>query len=311
MFDKIKLLQFKEKLELLGYSERTVSGYLEEMRHFFRFLEEEENLKSLAKLRPEQVRAYQIYLPTVISQYGKPLSQVCVIKRLTALRMFLRIMHEEKLLSFDYAACICLPRLRKTLPKNIPDIETMRKLIEAPPLHTPTGLRDRCMMELLYTTGIRNTELRTLTIDRVNFTDNTILVTGKGAKDRVVPLCNWMLPYLKEYLKNARAKIIRRNPSGLLFPTLTGRQMNMNVLCRIIRRWEKRARIPMRITPHAFRHACATHMLQAGADIRYVQELLGHVSLVSTQIYTHVTIKDLKEAHRKYHPREAMNHENL
>jgi integrase/recombinase XerD len=304
--DELKLLQFEEKMQLAGYASRTVEGYLENMRLFCEYLKEKESLKSLDQVKPEHLRGYQSWLAFEWRHKGRTPSASGLIQRLHAVKTFYRIMHGENLEPFNYGACIVMPRRQAGLPRHVPDVKTMQKLIEAPPLNVPSGLRDRCLMELLYSTGIRNTELRTLTLDSFDLAQKTIHIKGKGGKERIVPLGEWLLPFFREYLQTARPKLLARvkTPTALLFPTRNGRMFSDKNLCRIIRRYARRMKISTPMNVHAFRHACATHLIQAGADIRYVQELLGHASLNTTQIYTRVTIKDLKEAHRKYHPRE-------
>ena len=129
-----------------------------------------------------------------------------------------------------------------------------------------------------------------------------MLVTGKGSRDRVVPIGEWVIPYALEYLHCGRPYLVRLIASDLLFPTRNGRMMDSSTLDKNVKRYAQAAGITINMSPHVFRHACATHMIQAGADIRYVQELLGHRDLGSTQVYTSVTITDLKKAHAKYHP---------
>jgi integrase/recombinase XerD len=164
------------------------------------------------------------------------------------------------------------------------------------------GIRDRAILELLYATGIRNQELRTLTVDNYDRTEQTIFVTGKGARDRLVPVGSWVVPYLLEYLEAVRPKLVRQ-PTAIMFLTKTGLQFQTDNLIDLIRRYAKKVGLEY-LTPHMFRHAVATHLLKNGADIRWVQELLGHKDLGSTQLYTHIDISSLKEVHKRFHPRE-------
>ena len=172
----------------------------------------------------------------------------------------------------------------------------------------PLTLRDRALLELLYATGLRSEEVRAALLENFDRTEKTLFVTGKGAKDRIVPVGDWVMPYLLEYLEVGRPKLINpRDPSALLFVSKTGRQITTANLGDLLRKYAEKAGLDMRITPHTIRHACATHLLKGGADIRYVQELLGHVDLSSTQIYTKIDITFLKQAHKKYHPRERLD----
>jgi integrase/recombinase XerD len=301
--EEIKLHQFKEKLQLLGYAKRTCEEYAEEAGRFFKYLAEKEDLKSVLDLTPEHVKAWQAFMTFEKSAlYKRRLAGSTVWHRLLVIRMFLRIMHQDSLLPFDYSASVVLPKHQRSLPGQVPDIDTIRKLLQAAVPDNPLGKRDRFMLELLYATGIRNQELCALTLQRLNVQDRTVHVTGKGSKDRVVPLGEWVIPYALEYLHTARPYLVRLVAGDLLFPSRNGWPLPRQNLNWILRKYANKAGLTNRITPHILRHACATHMLQAGADIRYVQELLGHEDLGSTQIYTRVTIGDLKKAHLKYHP---------
>jgi integrase/recombinase XerD len=183
----------------------------------------------------------------------------------------------------------------------------MQTLIESVLPTNPLSIRDRCIVELLYATGLRNQELRTLPVGNVDLTEKTLFVTGKGSKDRIVPVGDWVMPYLLEYLEAARPKLINlREPTELLFVSKNGRMITEANLGDMIKKYARKIGLDIPITPHSFRHACATHLLKGGADIRYVQELLGHSDLSSTQIYTQLDISFLKQAHKKYHPRERL-----
>jgi integrase/recombinase XerD len=306
--EEIKLHQFREKMQLFGYAERSVDSYGKDIVLFFKFLEEKENVKSILDLKPEHIKAWHAYLtfekfPKAGDRRSKQhLSNSTVGSRLLSLRLFFKIMHQENLLPYDYTSCIVVPKKRKPLPKNIPTAEEMRRFLQSIVPDSPLGIRDRFMFELLYATGIRNEELRKLPLHRLNIQDRMILVTGKGAKDRAVPLGEWVIPYVLEYLHCARPWLVRNTQSDLLFPTRNGNMIDASGLDKMVKGYAQKAGITVKMSPHTFRHACATHMLQGGADIRYVQELLGHNSLDSTQVYTRVTIGDLKKAHAKYHP---------
>jgi integrase/recombinase XerD len=160
-------------------------------------------------------------------------------------------------------------------------------------------------LELLYATGVRAEELVTIATDDLSLSDKTLFVHGKGAKDRIVPVGSWVMPWLLEYLEAARPVLIRkRKQSPLLFVTKTGGPIPHNNLSYIIRMQTQKAGLSTHLTPHSFRHACATHLLKHGADIRYIQELLGHESLGTTQIYTKIDITQLQLAHGRFHPRQ-------
>ena len=302
MLDEIKLLQFKEKMKLFGYAVRSVEGYAAEVRRFFCYLEEKENLKSILDAESSHLKAWQAHICFGKFRDNKPLTPGTLLTRLVAVKTFFRIMHQENLYPHNYAPCIIMPKKRRPLPRNIPTVDEMRRLLQAVVPDNPLGIRNRFMLELLYATGIRSEELRTRSVQDLSIQEKTLFVHGKGAKDRVVPLGNWVIPYALEYLHAARPYLVRLTKTNLLFPTINGFMLDSSCLHKLIKAYRIKAGITMNISPHTFRHACATHMLAAGADIRYVQELLGHSDLSSTQIYTKVTIGDLKLAHAKYHP---------
>jgi site-specific recombinase XerD len=309
--EEIKLHQFREKLELKGYARRTISEYCDYVTQFMRYLEEHEGVKNFKEIEPEHLNAFHAHLHYTKGSKDTYLSVGSVRLRLAALKTFYRVMYEEGLITQNYAPLIVLPHEVKSIPSHVPTEEDMRKLLDSISPSTPLRIRNRCILELLYATGIRNEELCTLTFSSIDFNEKTMFVKGKGSKDRVVPIGEWVLPWLKEYLLISRPKLVSRNPTAtdLFFVSKTGRTLKRNMLGYIVRTHSKKAGLAGKVTPHSFRHACATHLLKAGADIRYVQELLGHELLSTTQIYTRVEISFLKKMHHKYHPRERQIHE--
>ena len=304
--DKIRLHQFAEKLELLGYSRRAIADYPAYVELFFRFLDEHEGVKRIEDVKEEHISAYHAYLQYNKLKKENYLSAVTVRARLGTVKTFFRVMRDEKLLENDPAEGVALPKRHKSLPRHVPGEKEMALLLDSIEPHDPITIRDRALLELLYATGIRSEEAREATISQLDYDEKTLLVRGKGSKDRIVPVGDWVLPFLREYLETARPKLEnRREPSELLFLSKNGRKITRANLVDLIRKYALRAGITGRITPHSFRHACATHLLKAGADIRYVQELLGHADLSSTQIYTKIDISFLKQAHRRFHPREG------
>ena len=312
----LKLHQFAEKLDLLGYSKRSVRDYPYDFGLFLRYLAEKENVTCLADIRPEHITAYHTYLHYTRFRKGNYLATGTIVKRLESIRLFYKIMHSEGLIEQNHSAVVTVPKKKRTIPRNVPGEKDMIALLESiqpvactePGRSNPLTLRDRALLELLYATGLRSEEVRAALLENFDRTEKTLFVTGKGAKDRIVPVGDWVMPYLLEYLEVGRPKLINpRDPSALLFVSKTGRQITTANLGDLLRKYAEKAGLDMRITPHTIRHACATHLLKGGADIRYVQELLGHVDLSSTQIYTKIDITFLKQAHKKYHPRERLD----
>ena len=304
--EEIKVHQFREKLELLGYSKRTVKDYPDYLRLFFKYLEKEEDICQVSDILPEHITGYHAYLQyNKLNRNNTWLSSVTIRSRLQTVKTFYQVMHQERLIEHDYAPLIIMPKSKRGLPKHVPSEKDMQMLLDSiKPVNVMTT-RDRAILELLYATGVRNRELRELRVENLDFDEKTLFVNGKGSKDRVVPVGDWVLPYLREYLEAVRPKLINpRMPEEWLFLSKNGRIITNGNMGDLIRKYTTRAGIDSPITPHSFRHACATHLLKGGADIRYVQELLGHADLSATQIYTKIDISFLKQAHKRFHPRE-------
>lgn len=300
---------FAEKLELHGYSKRIIADYPAYVRLFFAYCEEHENLNSILDIEPKHITAYHTWLQYKRRENGEYLSTATVRARLQCIKAFYSILFREAVLDKDYAPLIVLPRSKRSLPKHVPSEKEMKQLIDSVEPADTLTTRDRALLETMYATALRSEEVRTLSVDSLDLTEKTLLVKGKGDRDRIVPVGGWVMPYLLEYLEAARPKLLNhREPSPILFLSKTGRMITAANLGDLIRKYCHRAAIDSNITPHSFRHACATHLLKAGADIRYVQELLGHAQLSTTQIYTKIDISTLKAAHKKYHPRERDEH---
>jgi integrase/recombinase XerD len=303
--EEMKLQQFAEKLELLGYSKRVIKDYPALLRLFFKYLEKEENIQALANITTEHITGYHCFLQYTKHRKDIYLSTNTIRSRLGAVKTFFTLMHEEGIIEKDLGKQVTVPKRKKDLPRHVPSEQDMKILLDSIETKNPITTRDKAMLELLYATGIRNEELRTCTIDNLDVQEKTLFITGKGSKDRVVPVGDWVLPYLMEYLAIARPRFLKQqSPTALLFISKNGRLLTEGNLCDLVHKYAIKAGLFYTITPHSFRHACGTHLLKAGADIRYVQELLGHADLSSTQIYTKLDLTFLKKAHTKFHPRQ-------
>ena len=306
--EQIKLHQFAEKLELRGYSKRTIVEYPASVRLFCEYLDKKENITSFDEIQPHHITGYQTELQFGTAK-GRRLSPVSVCCRLGALKAFYRIMHEEKLIKTDLSEDIQLPIVRRHLPRYVPSIEEMQRILDAAGGDTLLLIRDRAMLEFLYATGIRSEELRTIGVDDYDLNEHRVFIKGKGSHERMVPVGAWVAGYVSRYLAESRPSLVDPRVSTikgavpLLFVSCHGNMLRRNDLWHIVHRYALKAKVK-HLMPHSFRHACATHLLHNGADIRIVQELLGHRSLASTQVYTRVDIHDLQKAHTKFHPRE-------
>lgn len=222
-------------------------------------------------------------------------------RKLTAVRMFYRFMNAEGHIKDNPTLLVELPRGMSRLPKAI-SLEMVDLLLAAPDTKTPLGLRDKAMLELLYATGLRVSELVSLKIGDVNLDVGFLIAFGKGSKERVVPMGESAQAWVKNYLSDGRPRLCKLKSEDL-FINRSGKGLTRQGFWKIIKAYAKKANITIPITPHTLRHSFATHLLERGADLRSVQMMLGHSDISTTQIYTHVTTKRLKEIHKKHHPR--------
>ena len=223
-------------------------------------------------------------------------------RSLSCLKGFYLYWLREKQISVNPTADIPSPKLPQPIPKSLSEAE-VDQLLLAPDIDTAIGLRDRTMIELLYATGLRVSELVALTISQVNIRQGVVRVVGKGAKERLVPVGEEALDWLARYLRHARPELLGMKASEVLFPSQRGRGMTRQTFWHRLKHWASVAGIEQALSPHTLRHAFATHLLNHGADLRVVQLLLGHSDLSTTQIYTHVAKARLQELHAEHHPR--------
>ncbi len=223
-------------------------------------------------------------------------------RQLSSFRRFFRYIMREGLRDNDPTADIEMPRIGRSLPKTLSEDE-VESLLNAPNTDEPLGHRDRAMLELLYATGLRVSELINLTQSQVNFNQGVLRIIGKGDRERLIPLGDESLRWLRDFIDGPRMEILLERQTDYLFPTRRGDRMTRQAFWHIIKRYAEKASIRKKMSPHSLRHAFATHLLNRGADLRVVQLLLGHSDLSTTQIYTHVAKERLKELHSEHHPR--------
>ena len=223
-------------------------------------------------------------------------------RRLSSLRRFYQYQVREARLPRDPTEGVAAPRLGRPLPRSLTEAE-VESLLEAPDTGSDTGLRDRAMLEVLYATGLRVSELVNLRLDQINLRQGVVRVTGKGNKERLVPLGEEAVDWLQRYLRDARPAFFRDLPDATLFPSRRSRPQTRQTFWYAIKRYALKAGIRKPLSPHVLRHAFATHLLNHGADLRVVQMLLGHSDISTTQIYTHIARERLKELHAQHHPR--------
>lgn len=223
-------------------------------------------------------------------------------RQLSSFRRFFRYIMREGLRDTDPTADIDMPRIGRSLPKSLTE-EEVDSLLQAPNTEEPLGHRDRAMLELLYATGLRVSELINLKQSQVNFNQGVLRIVGKGDRERLIPLGDEAQLWLREFIDSPRMEILLERQTDYLFPTRRGDRMTRQAFWHIIKRYAQKAGIEKKLSPHSLRHAFATHLLNRGADLRVVQLLLGHSDLSTTQIYTHVARERLKDLHGHHHPR--------
>jgi len=240
----------------------------------------------------------QDYLDDCVARGARPRTTA---RLLSSLRRFFRYLLRERLIEVDPTALLESPKLGRPLPKSLSE-EQVERLLAAPDASKPLGLRDRAMLETLYATGLRVSELVALTVSQINLQAGIIKVIGKGNKERLVPLGEEAIAWQQRFLSEARPSLCK-TATDALFPTARAAPMTRQAFWQLIRRYARLAGIESRLSPHTLRHAFATHLLNHGADLRVVQMLLGHADLSTTQIYTQVARERLKQLHRQHHPR--------
>lgn len=223
-------------------------------------------------------------------------------RRLSSLRRFFQYLVHEGRTKNDPSVRIASPRLGRPLPKTLTESE-VEALLNAPDTNTRAGFRDKTMLEVLYATGLRVSELVGLRLDQVNVQQGVVRAVGKGNKERLIPLGEEAVDWLGRYVKNVRPEFFKANPDATLFPSNRGRMMTRQTFWHAVKRYAIIAGIKKALSPHVLRHAFATHLLNHGADLRVVQMLLGHSDISTTQIYTHIAKERLKELHARHHPR--------
>jgi integrase/recombinase XerD len=275
-------------------SPETTRAYAGDLARFLDWCERE-NADPLT-LTPQRLRRYLVEMDA--ARY----SRRTIARRLTAVRSFFAYLGDQGVTTLDAAAVVATPKLPARLPKIVPE-DVLKRLLDAPDQSTAYGARDAAILELLYATGARVSEVAGLSLGDVDLTDGQVRVTGKGSKQRIVPIHAEAVRRLRTYLEGGRPQLARNAGETAVFLNRLGGRLTGGGIRRLMRRHMDDVGGAVGLTPHSMRHTFATHLLEGGADIRSVQELLGHVALSTTQIYTHVGMKRLRSVHREAHPR--------
>jgi integrase/recombinase XerD len=285
-----------------GLSQNTLDAYRRDLGRYVRFLRHRD-VVDVAAVDEQVVRSFVASLSA--STHGPeaaPYRATSVARTLSAVRSFHRFLVREGLTDRDPAARVVSPRLPRSLPRPLP-VDDVRRLLEAPAEGSPGGVRDRAILELLYGSGLRISELTGMDVDDLDLEGGSLRVLGKGGKEREVPLGSFGREAVGAYLTRGRPALATGASRGALFLNARGGRLSRQSCARLLGRYVRLAGIDRRVTLHTLRHSFATHLLEGGADVRVVQELLGHASVATTQIYTLVTARHLREVYDESHPR--------
>jgi len=277
-----------------GLSQNTLGAYRADLMTLGRGLAEHE--KTIEMAEKADLLAF---IAGRVEGGAKPRSTA---RQLSSFRRFFRYIMREGMRDSDPTADIEMPRIGRSLPKTLSEDE-VDSLLNAPNTDEPLGHRDRAMLELLYATGLRVSELINLKQSQINFNQGVLRIVGKGDRERLIPLGEESQRWIRDFIDGPRMEILLERQTDYLFPTRRGDRMTRQAFWHIIKRYAAKAGVRKKLSPHSLRHAFATHLLNRGADLRVVQLLLGHSDLSTTQIYTHVARERLKDLHGEHHPR--------
>ncbi len=276
-------------------SENTIISYREDLESYAVFLDKNK-IDVLSKTTRNDITNFMLF------QRDRGLSANSVARHLAAIRMFYRFLARERIIKNDPTVLVDSPKLWKKIPDTL-SLNEVDALLSAPNLRSIQGIRDRAILETLYATGMRVSEVAHLKVSDLNMEVGFVRCFGKGRKERIVPLGAKAIVSIKRYLGVSRPKLLGGKNSDSLFLSRLGKKISRQSLWKIIKRYAKEAGIKKSIKPHLLRHSFATHLLERGADLRSVQEMLGHANISTTQIYTHVNKDRLKSIHKMFHPR--------
>lgn len=287
-----------------GRSRHTVRDAKSGLKGLIAFLDCSD-VTEVSQLDHDALLHYREELAWRLTPKGTPLTVRSQLELIGHLHAFCRFLAAQGWLLADPSAKIPRPKKPHRLPRAIIETTEVERILAAPDMTTPRGYRDRVMLEMLYSTAIRREELAKLCVDDIDLDGGYVFVReGKGRKDRVVPLGKSVCELVQSYLISIRPEWVGADRDKHLFLNRWGKGMNPNAVWYVVHKYARSAGIDKPVSTHTFRHACATHMLRNGAPIRQLQEMLGHASLETTQLYTRVSINDLRAMHRKFHPRE-------
>jgi integrase/recombinase XerD len=280
----------------VGLSRNSISGYRNDLKHYFRYLSTQ-SISDPSQIKKENISQYILYL------HNLGLMSASIARNLSALRKFHKFLLIEKLAISDPCEAIDFPRSWEKLPVVLHQDE-VKTLLEQPECDDALSMRDKAILEFMYATGVRISEALDLKKNDLILETGLVRIFGKGGRERIVPIGEVAIKFVRKYLKHSRPKLANSKSEETVFLNTRGERLSRMGVWKIIKKYTNLSNIKKKVTPHVLRHSFATHLLEGGADLRAVQEMLGHKSISTTQIYTHLDRKYLKEVHRSCHPRE-------
>jgi len=278
-----------------GLARNTIVSYRRDLVFYIDFISSR-HIDALSKINRNDITNF------MLSQKDKGISANSIARRLAAIRMFHRFLARERISKSDPSSLIDSPKLWKKIPDTL-SLNEVEALLAQPDSRDHQGVRDKAILETLYATGMRVSEIVNLRLDGINCDIGFLRCIGKGNKERVIPLGKKAVSSIKRYLGSSRPRFLKTGESEFLFLSRLGKKLSRQSMWKIIKRYARLARIKKPMRPHILRHSFATHLLERGADLRSVQEMLGHSNISTTQIYTHINKERLKSIHKMYHPR--------
>jgi integrase/recombinase XerC len=276
------------------FSEHTLRAYSTDLEQFINFLKKSYDKIIIENITDLHIRSFLHEL------FNRKLDNISVSRHVSSLKSFFKYLLTEKVVLKNYAASVPNPKSDTKLPKYLKE-EEMAQFLDMPDSSTPLGARDKAILELLYATGLRVSELESLNVEQIDLNNKAIIVKGKGKKERMVLFGSYARDALETYLVE-RVHLIVNEEEEALFLNFRGTRLTVRSVRRVVNKYIDESDLKLKISPHALRHSFATHMLNNGADLRDIQELLGHASLATTQRYTHVSIQDMLDNYDKFHP---------
>ena len=279
-----------------GLSDNTIKGYKGDLRNFSNYLQDE-GIKQFQDLRAKMIVSF------IEKEKRRGLSENSISRSLVTIKMLYKYMIMEGKISANPMSSVNTLKLQKHLPEVL-HYKTVEKILRAPDCNDKLGIRDKAILELMYATGARVSEVASIKVSWINFDYGYIRCQGKGSKQRIVPMGAEASKSIRRYLQEVRPLLVKMEADEpLLFLSRTGKKLRRENIWSIVKKYAIKAGIRSNISPHTLRHSFATHLLEGGADLRSVQEMLGHSNISTTQIYTHIDRKYLKSIHQKFHPR--------